>query len=44
MATHFRKAEEKDTALLLTFIRALAECERMLDQVVATEESLHDIN
>lgn len=40
MAVSFRFAEEKDTALLLTFIRALAEYEKMLDQVSATEELL----
>ena len=38
----FRPAEEKDTALLLTFIRALADYEQMLDDVVATEEILSD--
>jgi GNAT superfamily N-acetyltransferase len=38
----FRPAEEKDTALLLTFIRALADYEHMLDDVVATEEILSD--
>ncbi len=42
MEVVFRMAEPKDTALLLTFIRALAEYEQMLDLVVATEESLHD--
>ena len=36
----FRFAEEKDTALILRFIKALAEYERMSDQVVATEELL----
>ena len=42
MSITFRPAEEKDTALLLTFIRALAEYEHMLDDVVATEEILSD--
>ena len=42
METTFRDATEKDTALLLTFIRALAEYEHMLDQVVADEKLLHE--
>lgn len=42
MPVTFRPAEEKDTALLLTFIRALAEYEHMLDDVVATEEILNE--
>ncbi len=42
MPITFRPAEEKDTALLLTFIRALAEYEHMLDDVVATEPLLHE--
>jgi len=42
MPLTFRPAEEKDTALLLTFIRALADYEHMLDDVVATEEILSD--
>ena len=42
MPVTFRPAEEKDTALLLTFIRALADYEQMLDDVVATEEILSD--
>lgn len=42
MPVTFRPAEEKDTALLLTFIRALADYEHMLDNVVATEEILSD--
>ena len=42
MPVTFRPAEEKDTALLLKFIRALAEYEHMLDLVVATEELLHE--
>ncbi|MEN6637054.1 MAG: GNAT family N-acetyltransferase [Clostridiaceae bacterium] len=42
MPVTFRPAEEKDTTLLLTFIRALAEYEHMLDQVVASEALLHE--
>ena len=42
MPVTFRPAEEKDTALLLTFIRALADYEHMLDDVVATEKILSD--
>ena len=42
MPITFRPAEGKDTALLLSFIRALAEYEHMLDQVVADEEILKD--
>ena len=38
----FRFAEEKDCALILNFIRGLAEYERMSDQVVATEELLRE--
>ena len=38
----FRYAEEKDTALILQFIKDLAEYEHMLDEVVATEELLSD--
>ncbi len=38
----FRMAEEKDTGLILEFIRALAEYEHMADQVVATEELLRE--
>jgi len=37
-----RFAEEKDCALILRFIRGLAEYEKMIDQVVATEESLRE--
>lgn len=37
----FRFATEKDTALILQFIRELADYEKMLDQVVATEELLN---
>jgi len=42
MPVTFRPAEEKDTSLLLTFIRALADYEHMLDDVVATEEILNE--
>ncbi len=38
----FRTASEADCGLILGFIRALAEYERMLDQVVATEEILRE--
>lgn len=37
----FRFAVAKDAALILQFIRDLAEYEKMLDQVLATEEILH---
>ena len=40
--TQFRFAAEQDTALILDFIKALAEYERMSDQVVATEEILRE--
>lgn len=40
--TQFRFATEQDTALILDFIKALAEYERMSDQVVATEEILRE--
>ena len=40
MVPEFRFAEEKDTALILEFIKDLAEYEKMLDLVVATEEDL----
>ncbi len=36
----FRYAEERDTAVILRFIRELAEYEKMLDEVVATEDLL----
>ena len=42
MPITFRPAEGKDTTLLLTFIRALAEYEHMLDLVVADEKLLHE--
>ncbi len=38
----FRYAEKKDTALILQFIKDLAEYEKMLDEVVATEELLSE--
>ena len=38
----FRKAEEKDCGLILFFIRELATYEKMLDEVVATEELLRE--
>ncbi len=42
MPVSFRFAEEKDTALILGFIRALAEYEKLSDQVSATEELLSE--
>ena len=38
----FRYAQEKDTALILKFIRELADYEQMLDEVIATEELLQE--
>ena len=38
----FRRAEEKDAALILRFIRALAAYEKLDGQVVATEELLRE--
>ncbi|MGN0981633.1 MAG: GNAT family N-acetyltransferase [Candidatus Limivicinus sp.] len=38
----FRRAEEKDTALILHFIRELAAYEKLSDQVVTTEELLRE--
>ena len=38
----FRFAEERDTPLILDFIKGLADYERMLDQVVADEATLAD--
>lgn len=38
----FRNAEEKDISLILYFIRELAEYEKMLDEVVATEDLLRE--
>lgn len=37
-----RFAEEKDVPLILKFIKGIAEYEKMLDQVVATEELLRE--
>lgn len=42
MAISFRFAEEKDTAVIMHFIRALADYEKLSDEVVATEELLHE--
>lgn len=36
----FRNAERKDTALILQFVKELAEYEKMLDEVVADEATL----
>ena len=38
----FRFAERKDTALILTFIKELAEYEKMGDEVIADEETLEE--
>ena len=38
----FRYAKEGDTALILQFIKELADYEKMLDEVVATEEILKE--
>lgn len=38
----FRYATEEDCGLILKFIKALAEYEKMLDQVVSTEELLKE--
>ncbi len=38
----FRYAEETDSALILDFIKGLAEYEKMLDEVIATEELLRE--
>ena len=40
--TEFRCANEKDVALILDFIKRLAEYEKMSDQVVATEALLRE--
>lgn len=42
MSLRFRNAERKDTALLLRFIKELAEYEKMLDEVVADESTLEE--
>lgn len=39
---NFRYAEETDVDLILHFIKELAEYEKMLDEVVATEELLRE--
>ena len=41
MSLSIRPAQQGDEALVLSFIRALAEYESLLDKVVATEESVH---
>ncbi len=38
----FRYAEPKDTSLILKFIKELADYEKLLHEVVATEEILHE--
>ena len=38
----FRFAQPEDTGLILSFIRELADYEKMLDQVVATEDLLRE--
>lgn len=38
----YRFAEEKDVALVLQFVKELAEYEKMLDEVVATEEMMKE--
>lgn len=38
----FRYAEEKDASLILQFIKELADYEKMLDEVIATEELLKE--
>ncbi|MBQ3132458.1 MAG: GNAT family N-acetyltransferase, partial [Clostridia bacterium] len=38
----FRYAKEKDTALILYFIKELAAYEKMADQVVAAEDNLKE--
>ena len=38
----FRFAQPEDTGLILQFIRELADYEKMLDQVIATEELLRE--
>ena len=40
--TKFRFATEQDTALILDFIKSLAEYEKMSDQVVANEDLLRE--
>lgn len=38
----FRFAQPEDAALILRFVRALADYEKLSDEVVATEELLHE--
>ena len=38
----FRNAERRDTALILRFIKELADYEKMLDEVVADEATLEE--
>ena len=38
-----RHADENDTGILLEFIKQLAEYEKKIDEVVATEAGLHDV-
>ena len=40
--TQFRFATEQDTALIIEFIRGLAEYEKMTDDMIATEELLRE--
>ena len=42
MDVTFRYAQEEDTALILQFVRDLADYEKMLDEVVATEDTLRE--
>jgi GNAT superfamily N-acetyltransferase len=41
-AITIRKAEEKDIPLILQFIKGIAEYEKLLHEVEATEEKLHE--
>ena len=41
-AVKFREATEADVGVILQFIRALADYEKMSDDVVATEEILRE--
>ena len=42
MKLTFRNAEREDAALILQFIKELAEYEKMLDEVVADEATLEE--
>lgn len=42
MSLNFRYAKESDTMLILQFIKDLAQYEEMLDEVVATEDTLRE--